>query len=103
MSWQLEEAIEFCKSLTEFLQPLGFGVAMTGGVLVKGSSEKDLDLIIYPFKKKSANYLKLLWELTAFGLFYVRLPNHNKGYEDDGKLVQVWDYKGKRVDLFFLN
>jgi hypothetical protein len=103
MSWKLEEALDFCRSLNEFVAPFGFGVGLTGGVLAKGSSQKDLDLIIFPFKKKSANWFKLIWELTNFGLVYVRLPNHNKGYEDDGKKVQVWEYQGKRIDLFFLD
>ncbi len=103
MSWEFEEAVDFCRSLTEFLNPLGFGVALAGGVLIKGNSKKDLDVVIYPFKKISSNFNTMLESLPKFGLTFVRLPNNNLGYTDDGKNVQVWDYQGKRVDLFFLN
>jgi hypothetical protein len=100
-SWSLAEALVFANSFREFLIPLGFDIALTRSVLTKGFSEKDIDIIIYPLKKISSNYTKLLEELPKFGLKYIRLPNHNKGYQDDGKNVQVWEYKNKRADLFF--
>lgn len=103
ISWSLDEAIAFVNSLNEHMSPLGFGVALTGSVLTKGNSAKDVDLIVYPLKKISANYQLLIEGLPKFGLTFVRLPNHNLGYQDDGKNVQVWEYKGKRVDLFFLS
>jgi hypothetical protein len=102
-SWTLEEAVSFVNSLHEFLFPLGFGIALTGSVLTKGYSEKDIDLIVYPLKKISADYNVLLESLPKFGLNFVRLPNKNLGYQDDGKNVQVWEFDDKRVDLFFLS
>lgn len=103
MEWTLAQGVEFCRSLQTFLRPLGFGVALTGGVLLKGDSDKDLDLIVYPFKKQTTNYERLRERLLEFGLSFVRLPNHGLGYPDDGKDVQVWQYQGKRIDLFFLS
>jgi hypothetical protein len=102
-SWSLAEAITFIKLLYEFIRPLGFGVALTGGVLMKSHSKKDLDLIIYPLKKISSDYNKLLESLPTFGLTFVRLPNNNLGFQDDGKNVQIWKYNNKRIDLFFLS
>lgn len=101
--WSLEEAISFANALHEFLYPLGFDVALTGSILLKGVSEKDIDIIVYPLKKISSNYQEMLDNLPKFGLRFVRLPNHNLGYQDDGKNVQVWEYDNKRVDLFFLS
>ncbi len=103
IAWPLAEAMSFAKSLHEFVFPLGFGIALTGSVLTKGFSEKDLDLIVYPLKKISSDYESLLESLPKFGLTFVRLPNKNLGYQDDGKNVQVWEYNNKRVDLFFLS
>ena len=101
--WSLAEAMSFAKSLHEFVFPLGFGIALTGSVLTKGFSEKDIDLVVYPLKKISSDYKGLLENLPKFGLTYIRLPNKNLGYQDDGKNVQVWEYDNKRVDLFFLS
>ena len=103
ISWTLAEAMVFAKLLREFIVPLGFDIALTGSVLTQGFSEKDLDIIIYPLKKISSNYTELINRLPEFGLKFIRLPNHNLGYQDDGKNVQVWEYKDKRVDLFFLS
>jgi len=102
-SWTLVEAIAFANSLHEYIYPLGFDVAITGSILTKGYSEKDLDLVIYPLKKISSNYTNLISKLPNFGLKFIRLPNHNLGYQDDGKNVQVWEHNNKRVDLFFLS
>ncbi len=101
--WSFEEAVLFAKSLHEFVNPLGFGIALTGSVLTKGFSEKDLDLVVFPLKKISSDYKFLVENLPRFGLTFVRLPNKNLGYQDDGKNVQVWEYDNKRVDLFFLS
>jgi hypothetical protein len=102
-SWSFEEAKEFYLSLHQFIFPLGFDLALAGGVLFRGESDKDLDVIIYPLKKISADYDNLIQQLPNFGLKFVRLPNKNLGYLDDGKNVQVWEFNGKRVDLFFLS
>ena len=103
ISWSLDEAMAFTNALRKYIFPLGFDVALTGSVLAKGYSEKDLDVIVYPLKKISSNYTELLKQLPNFGLKFIRLPNNNLGYQDDGKNVQVWEYSGKRVDLFFLS
>lgn len=101
--WTLVEAITFTNSLNEYISALGYGIAITGSVLTKGYSEKDLDLVIFPLKKVSSDYTQLIAKLPDFGLKFVRLPNHNLGYQDDGKNVQVWEYNNKRIDLFFLS
>ena len=53
-------------------------------------------------KRVSADFDLMYQSLTNFGLKFVRLPNENRGYADDGKRVEVWEYEGKRIDLFFL-
>lgn len=101
--WSLEKFLIFAKDLREFIVPLGFDIALTGSVLTKGVSDKDVDIVIYPLKKISSDYTRLIERLPDFGLKFIRLPNHNLGYQDDGKNVQVWEYDGKRIDLFFLS
>ena len=100
--WTLKEACTFCSQLHDFLAPLGYDVGLAGGILFRGESDKDIDVIIYPLKRVSADFASMHQALPEFGLRFVRLPNKNLGYTDDGKLVEVWEFSGKRVDLFFL-
>ena len=73
--------------------------------MVKGYSEKDLDLFIYPHlltaaKERNDRYVIALQEMGLENLFPVSWsPLKNTGDQKD-----VWSatYKGKRVDLFFL-
>lgn len=100
--WTIDSARQFCLKLHQYLEPLGYDVGLAGGILIRGESEKDIDVIVYPMKRLSANFDVMRLALPNFGLKYVRLPNKNLGYADDGKRVEVWEYEGKRVDLFFL-
>jgi hypothetical protein len=101
--WTLEQACLFCARLHEHLILFGYDIGLAGGVLLRGKSEKDIDIIIYPLKKISSNFNAMRASLPDFGLKFVRLPNENLGYPDDGKHVEVWEFEGKRIDLFFLN
>lgn len=100
--WTSEQAHAFCVKLHHFLMPLGYDIGLTGGVLWNGSSSKDIDIIVYPLKRSSSDFDVMHRSLPNFGLQFVRLPNNNQGYADDGKKVEVWKFEGKRVDLFFL-
>lgn len=100
--WTLRTAHDFCCSLHAFLIPLGYDVGLTGGILYHGVSDKDIDVIIYPLKLISADFGTMYQALPQFGLQFIRLPNNNVGYADDGKHVEVWEFQDKRVDLFFL-
>jgi hypothetical protein len=100
--WTLDQACKFCIKLHDHLMPFGYDVGLTGGILFNGKSDKDIDVIIYPLKRMSANYAAMYQALPNFGLKFIRLPNKNLGYTDDGKHVEVWEFENKRVDLFFL-
>lgn len=100
--WTLEQACNVCARLQKHLASFGYGVGLTGGVLFHGESDKDIDLIIFPLKRTSADFTSMYQSLSAFGLEFIRLPNNNLGYSDDGKHVEVWEFEEKRIDLFFL-
>lgn len=108
--WTIEQARNFCNALNPQLRELGYCIGITGGVLFAGSSIKDLDVIIYPLKKRTAQFSKMYNALASLGLTYERKagtfkdnPNSpSAGFQDDGKRVEVWNYRGKRIDLFFL-
>lgn len=100
--WTFEQAQIFSNNFRSYLKPFGYDIGLTGSVLFRGESEKDMDVILYPMKRKSDNFDVMYQSLTGFGLKFVRLPNKNLGYIDDGKHVEIWEFDGKRVDIFFL-
>lgn len=100
--WTLNQACDLCNKLQDYLAPFGYGVGLTGGVLRRGESDKDIDVIVYPFKRLSSDFDSMYQSLSDFGLKFIRLPNENRSYTDDGKRVEVWEFQGKRIDLFFL-
>lgn len=106
--WKLEEAVTFFRALWEALMPVGFYVGLTGGVLVKGQSSHDLDIIIYPASSKTHDHAALLAALEKFGMKLkfdrdVVVRRWRKLGSDDEKHIEVWEYRGKRVDVFFLS
>lgn len=106
--WSLEQAVELCRLLSAHLKPVGYAVGLTGSVLTAGQSKKDLDLIVFPLDTSAADGRRLNECLLEFGfrLLYttdvVRARWARLGSQD-AKVVSVWQYEGKRVDLFFLS
>jgi len=107
VKWTLDEALTFCRELQKYI--VGFSVGMTGGVLHKGNSCKDLDIIVFP--NSTALHLDpqgLRLQFIEFGMRcmlnrdQVRAEWKKQGSEDT-KHVEVWNYKGKRIDVFYLD
>lgn len=102
--WYLDEtSLDLIRKLEEIAKNFGLHIALGGGVLHKGSSEKDLDIFVYPrFTKKGSDYTRshLMFEgaLTAMG-FKDWAPC--KFYKDDKK-VRKAIFEGKRVDFFYV-
>jgi predicted nucleotidyltransferase len=95
--------------LEKWLRKAGFSLGLTGSVLTKGESNKDLDLIIYPMEKTGRVDLSPAYEvLFAFG-FARHMDRERVAAEwakkdsQDTKHVEVWTLGGKRVDIFFLS
>lgn len=109
--WNLQEAQALVAKIWEPLAQAGFHVGLTGSVLYKGSSDKDLDLIVYPHKtgEKTLNdavrALKSLGFVRWFNYKAVRAARGQGDFEYgyDNKKVEIWRYNKKRVDIFFLS
>lgn len=105
--WAQSDALRFCKELTDHLKPCGYAVALTGSVLTKGESTKDLDIVVFPLSTAKQDPEGLQSELRRFGMHCalgakdVRLFWRKAGSKDR-KHVEVWQYNYKRVDIFFL-
>jgi hypothetical protein len=103
--WTLTEGIEVCRELEAALAP-DYHVALGGGVLHKGESNKDLDVLIYPHKTyhySVAAVRALLvnagWQLLVHA-DEVREKWREAGNKDE-KLVDVWRYRKRRVDVIY--
>lgn len=116
--WTLKDAISLIQLLEPMLRVNGFSLGVTGSVLFKGKSKKDLDLIVYPMVctdktdfNKARKTLKIFGmklheviiggKLTALNVNQMHKYWRSKGSLDE-KEVEVWNHNGKRVDVFFL-
>lgn len=105
-TWVLEDAIKLVRLIEPVIRPFGFHSALGGGVLQRGSSAKDVDIMLYQRSHEVAGtFSDVLTALKTIGFgdkFY--LCKGDK-YADptfgDFKSVYVTEFFGKRVDLFF--
>lgn len=119
-SWNLNLAIRFARQLNSLLARASVPddqkahVAITGGVLLNGRSEKDLDLIVFPHQSAGVTFPG--WEtgvvatlnkyLTEFYKFEPLIPCEGYGDKarDDKKVWYAARKADKRkVDFFFLS
>jgi hypothetical protein len=103
--WCRDEAVALCAHLWKALDPV-FHVGLTGGCLYRGHSTKDVDIIIYPRNEPGAGFSvdRARKMLTAAGLKFIREPATDpSGSRWAHRLVEVWEWEGKRVDVFFFN
>lgn len=102
--WSLDDAITFARELQPNANAAGWFIALAGGVLNRGSSSHDLDIVAVPMSTARIDVRKLRRALVAFGMVRTRTASQlrqrwrRKG-SDDRKLVEVWRYRGKRVDV----
>ncbi len=66
--WTLDQSLVLIRRMQRSLFPLGFHVALAGGVLNNGESIKDLDLVFIPLTNEEApDAIKLLEYLETLG------------------------------------
>lgn len=96
----LEQALKCSRTVEAALEPLGYHVALTGGCLFRGGSDKDIDLVVYPHNPQAERPEN--WEqqveaaLVAAGL--VDRFTTDLNYVNRVVWIMAWD--GIRVDLF---
>jgi len=109
--WTLDEALILVRRLQGFVRPTCYHLALGGGVLNNGRSDKDLDLYFIPFSERGPNpdglRAILREELGAeynLGGPSVRPQDVDKAYEQEPTWVNGrFTYRsadGRRVDVF---
>lgn len=99
--WQLEEGLKFVRELQSVVKAVNYHVAIGGGVVNNGHSDKDLDLYFLPMDNgivsvpaRLANMLRVLWgDSTSLSETY---DDKNSAYKDKLKFI----VNGKRIDAF---
>lgn len=103
--WDLDSALELIRTIQHELHDANWHVALAGGVLNRGFSEKDLDLVFVPMGP-SADPCHIYLIVRRVGFFRARTREdmhfhwESKGIKDR-KHVEVWwdaDFK-RRIDL----
>lgn len=99
--WTLESALPVCRQIEDIVSRFNAHCALGGSVLHKGTSDKDLDIFIYSHSVKNKyNTQEIISRLILIGfIFHPKTKTKEKEYEKD---VQITDFAGERVDIFFL-
>jgi len=100
--WTLDEGLVIVRELKERIWQLGFAIALTGGVLYRGHSNKDLDILFYPLS--SIEYPYYAFVINELDLYFKPekffIIDHKE--QKSLKLIAVFQLKnGKRIDFFF--
>ena len=93
----LDDGIQIAREMEQILIPLGYHCGLIGSLLHKGTSTKDADIVIYPHQVSEQLSVAVL--MDALGVFTASVTNEASCKD---KMIAVCDYKGQRVDLFFL-
>lgn len=105
--WTLEQALKEIKNFEPKISAIGFHCALTGSVLYRGDSLKDLDLIIYPHKKdnKEITNWQPVMDLAKshFESAFIKHCGGASQIRDDKKVSWINDKNERRIDLFFLD
>lgn len=99
--WTLESGIEVCRVVEALLDPAGFHCALGGGVMKKGSSQKDLDIFVYPHKSNGCSFLEEVEKILSPVMDAPLGKRDHSSYGDD-KTVYSANKEGKRIDFFLL-
>lgn len=100
--WTLAEGVNIIQDLDPLLRKVGIVCALTGSVIFKGESTKDLDIILYPYDDRILAFspAKLEEVLVSFG--FKRTQGMSVEELRYPKEIQIWEFNGKRVDFIFL-
>lgn len=106
-SWTLEEGVDLVRSLEPALSAVGYHVALAGGVFLRGSSDHDLDVVVFPHRTTRKRPGLLRAALRAVGgelhTDAERVREHWRAIgSDDQKHVEIWKFGGKRVDVIMM-
>lgn len=104
----------FIQWLEPQLTAVGMHCSLTGSVIFKGSSENDMDIVIYPHKSDGDDVLDGLDKDAMLARFsavmkphagddFYRLNNHNNGAYPEKRVICRWRNSEVKIDFFLFN
>lgn len=113
--WRMDEALAFIRPLDAFMRERGYYLGLTGGVLVRGASHKDLDVAVFSLGNKALKQgitPSMQGAIEALKAYPSLTQEYTLGEvaeydpDRDSQPVEVWyttvgDGLSKRVDFFF--
>lgn len=107
--WTLEEAVDVVRTIQTLSRDFGYHVALGGGVVNEGYSEKDIDIYFLPLDGDEYDPLRGEldgWLEEIFGPLVDITPADNPKYSTPAfsqyRRKVMGDIDGKRVDIFVL-
>jgi hypothetical protein len=105
--WTLQEALAILAKLEPELKKMNAHCGLTGSVMYRGDSKKDLDIIIYPRHKNSEDHWKVedikKFLAAYFGASEFKDCSSASQERDDKAVSWIITEDGKRIDFFFLS
>lgn len=110
--WTLQEGLLLIRQIEPIAVTCGWHTALGGGVLIRGESEHDVDVIVYPRTPVKPHGICIPMDLL--GQIAYQLPGfvnpHSRskikkgsgGSSEQSKSVYAGTFEGKRVDFIFL-
>lgn len=105
--WTLEQAIEAWRNVECMIAPYGWHAALGGGVLARGYSTHDLDLIVYAHTRGRGAVTDVVLSLSDLGWTRTHdaaamIAHWREQGSCDTKRVESWrTLDGKRVDVIY--
>lgn len=120
--WTIEEALDLIRPMQGLALYENFNLGLAGGVLDRGDSYKDLDIICLPRSRKTANRESFIEEMKSVllskGIFDIKVDSFDDGAGWSGEILDgriIWkmefqvptSVKGistyKRIDWIFVD
>lgn len=97
--WTIEQGVDFIRKWEPEAAKLGFHLGIMGGVLMKGYSEKDLDVLVCPLKTEFEHHFAKFKDLFGQDIEWKDTTPYHPG---DTKRVWSAEIDSKRIDFFYL-
>lgn len=103
MKSTLKSALNYISILQPLALANGYSLGLTGSCLFHGESDKDIDIIVYPYKTGQEDRAGLDEALIKEGFNKERVCDHSNPRYFDNKHVEEWSHKFQRIDFLFLS
>ncbi len=102
--WDLITAINLARKMETIAEKYAMHVALGGGVLKRGASDKDVDIFVYPHGgKEKPNVTEFYKDLVKLGIKEWNKCDAAQKYNNDSKLIYMAKIGNKRIDIFFMH